>query len=411
MTTNKNNTSASLWIAIDVAKTKHDILIEYPNGTQKILKIMSTLSDFNRLAEIIKASNLPAIVGLEASGYYHRTLAYFLLQQNFEVKLISSIATARTREAQYNSTDKNDPKDTQVILYLLKAGITQHYHDPLIHQMNDAQEISNTYYQVSLRKTKLQHSIVNHYLTLYFPEAEKYFCSTRAQWFGEFFYHFPCPEIITQYTLEQFIEKASPLAGRKVDKRNWLKDLYKTAENSIGLPVSEETQTIKMFRSVLQDFAQLCQKRKEIEEVAETYLSENEDYQRLKTVPGIGPVIALTILAEVGNLKRFGHYRQFLKYCGFDLATKQSGNFRGKSTLSKRGNARLRKMFWLAATVAIRMRENTFRKKFENYIKGDPSNADLKRKAYTAVAAKMARVAYSMIKTQTDYLCTHQGQG
>jgi len=78
--------------------------------------------------------------------------------------------------------------------------------------------------------------------------------------------------------------------------------------------------------------------------------------------------------------------------------------------LSKKGNAHLRRVFWIAATVAIRLRTNTFKKKYENYIKGDPNNADLKRKAYTAVAAKMARVAYSMIKTQTNYLCTHQSQ-
>lgn len=54
------------------------------------------------------------------------------------------------------------------------------------------------------------------------------------------------------------------------------------------------------------------------------------------------------------------------------------------------------------------MRENTFRTKFENYIKRDPLNADLKRKAYTAVAAKMARVAYSVVKTQTNYRCYHE---
>ena len=63
--------------------------------------------------------------------------------------------------------------------------------------------------------------------------------------------------------------------------------------------------------------------------------------------------------------------------------------------------------FWIAATVAIRQRENTFRNKYENYIKKDPINADLKRKAYTAVAAKMARVAYSVVKHQTNYRCYH----
>ena len=64
-------------------------------------------------------------------------------------------------------------------------------------------------------------------------------------------------------------------------------------------------------------------------------------------------------------------------------------------------------MFWLAATVAIRMRENSFRKKYENYTKEFVKNADIKRKAYTAVAAKMARVVYSMITHGTDYYCTY----
>ena len=113
-------------------------------------------------------------------------------------------------------------------------------------------------------------------------------------------------------------------------------------------------------------------------------------------------------MAEAGNLKRFKHYRQFLKYCGFDLSTKQSGFYRGQTKLSKFGNGRLRYVFWLAATVSIRMRENTFRKKYEDYIKQDPLNNDLKRKGYTAVAAKIARVAYGIVKNETNYRCYHE---
>ena len=114
-------------------------------------------------------------------------------------------------------------------------------------------------------------------------------------------------------------------------------------------------------------------------------------------------MLALTILAESGDLRRFGHYRQYLKYCGFDLCTDQSGRFRGTTRLSKRGNARLRYAFWLAAVIAINKRENTFRAKFERSVRSDPKNVDLKRKAYTAAAAKMARVAYGLIKAGTDY--------
>ena len=53
-------------------------------------------------------------------------------------------------------------------------------------------------------------------------------------------------------------------------------------------------------------------------------------------------ILALVILAEGGDLRRFRHHRQFLKYCGLDLAKCQSGQSRGRETLSKRGNARSR---------------------------------------------------------------------
>lgn len=85
----------------------------------------------------------------------------------------------------------------------------------------------------------------------------------------------------------------------------------------------------------------------------------------------------LISVAAAGDLRRFSHYKKFLKYCGLNLSTQQSGAFRGLSKLSKHGNARLRYAFWIAGTSAIRMRENTFRKKFENYMKTDPQNADL----------------------------------
>ena len=83
--------------------------------------------------------------------------------------------------------------------------------------------------------------------------------------------------------------------------------------------------------------------------------------RRLPTLPGVGPILALTILAEAGDLRRFAHHRQFLKCCGFDLSSQQSGQFQGKRKISKRGNRRLRYAFWMASTIAIRMRENSFR--------------------------------------------------
>jgi transposase len=111
----------------------------------------------------------------------------------------------------------------------------------------------------------------------------------------------------------------------------------------------------------------------------------------------------MTVLAEAGDLRRFRDHRQFLKFCGLDLATHQSGQFRGQTRLSKFGNARLRRAFWMAAQVAIRQRENSFRAKYERYIAKDRGNPDLKRKALTAITAKMARTAHAIIKSGNDY--------
>ena len=57
----------------------------------------------------------------------------------------------------------------------------------------------------------------------------------------------------------------------------------------------------------------------------------------------------------------------------------------------------------MAAQVAVRMKENSFRYKYERYLRGKPADADAKRKACIAVAAKIARVAHGLIKTGADY--------
>ena len=102
-------------------------------------------------------------------------------------------------------------------------------------------------------------------------------------------------------------------------------------------------------------------------------------------------------------LRRFRHHRQFLKFCGLDLATHQSGTFRGRTKLSKYGNARLRRTFWMPAQVAARQRDNSFRDKLGRYTERDRADPDLRRKAMTALTVKMARVAHAVVKTGTPY--------
>jgi transposase len=402
--TSSSTTSPVVWVAIDVAKLTHQVLVELPSGKRRVMRVGNTKTELEQLVATLRGYDGRCEIAFEPTGDYHRPLAYVLGQAGFHLSLVSSIAVARTREALYNSWDKNDPKDAQVILHLLKNGTTQRYLDPIITGHQDLQEMANTYQQVSLRKVRLQHSLLTHHLPLYFPEAERYLHSSRAEWFTELLLFTPCPAAVRRFTKAAFIAEASAqIHGRKVDKARWLGDFYETACHSAGLPVAETSGTIRMFRGVLEEYRVLCQLRKSLEAEVVTGLANQPDFVRLQTLPGIGPILAMIILAEARDLRRFKCTRQFLKYCGFDLCTEQSGQFRGTTHLSKRGNARLRYAFWMAGTVAIRMQQNSFRRKFEDYIRPDPQNTDRRRKGYTAVAAKMARVAYAVVTTGIDY--------
>ena len=219
---------------------------------------------------------------------------------------------------------------------------------------------------------------------------------------------FPTPGSITRYRKETFIKRAWKVIGRKQFKQQFLEHLYDIATNSIALPVSTNSVAVETYKMQLQRYIDFTRQRLHIEQKSEQFLSERTDYKRLRTITGVGAIVALIIIAESGDLNRFAHYRQYLNYCGFNLSSFQSGQRQSALKLSKRGNSRLRYAFWLAANSAIRMRENSFRYKFERYIKTNGDSADTRRKAYTAVAVKLARVAHSTVKNDLDYHGYHE---
>ena len=118
--------------------------MKYPGGRTRTFKVANTGTEFDRFYCFLHSLDRPCRIAFESTADYHRPLAWRLHRGGHEISLASSLACARAREAMFNSRDKNDPKDTQVILHLLETGIVQHYHDPLSHGLKDLQELVNT---------------------------------------------------------------------------------------------------------------------------------------------------------------------------------------------------------------------------------------------------------------------------
>jgi hypothetical protein len=282
----EHTSDARVLVGIDISKNRHEVLIAVPGKTRRRrMTVLNTADDYRRLTDVLRDFDLPVTIGFEATGNYHRALMYALGSAGFDLKLVSSVALARTREALHNSWDKNDPKDAQVILHMLQIGAVQVFHDPLVAGTCDIQELSKTYEMVARAKTELWHRILTHYLPLYFPEADRFHRSSRGDWFLAFLEAFPSPHMITAMDKDAFVAAAWPVIGRRVSKAALLADIYQTSKTSVGLPVAPDSDAIRMFRLVLAQGRNLIQQRNAIEGRAAELLGE---HPRLST-PALDP--------------------------------------------------------------------------------------------------------------------------
>ena len=96
-----------------------------------------------------------------------------------------------------------------------------------------------------------------------------------------------------------------------------------------------------------------------VEEQMKILVDQHEDLKRdielLISIYGVAFINATTILAELGDLRRFTLARQLSAFAGMSPQHRQSGtSIRGRSRLCKQGNARVRQCLYLSAMAAIR---------------------------------------------------------
>lgn len=116
------------------------------------------------------------------------------------------------------------------------------------------------------------------------------------------------------------------------------------------------------------------------------------DYVWLKTIPGIGEVLAIVIMLETGDITRFAQVGNFASYARcVDSARYSNGRKKGEGN-TKNGNAYLVWAFIEAANFARRYSEEA--KRFFERKKARTNNVV----ATKALAHKLARASYHMLK-------------
>ena len=105
----EHTVDACILVGIDISKNRHEVLIAVPGKTRRRrMTVLNTSEDYQRLIALLRGFEMPVTIGFEATGNYHRALMHALGVAGFDLKLVSSVALARTREALHNRWDKND---------------------------------------------------------------------------------------------------------------------------------------------------------------------------------------------------------------------------------------------------------------------------------------------------------------
>jgi len=140
----------------------------------------------------------------------------------------------------------------------------------------------------------------------------------------------------------------------------------------------------------------------EIEKEMALLIHNTTDLKRrikhLESIPGISFVSAATVIGETLGFTGFTNAKQLTSYAGFDVVLKESGAYKGKTRISKKGNKNIRRALYMPAMTAVRC--NPTLKKFYERVKPTKAKPMI---ALIAVERKLLLLMYSVWKNEMNY--------
>lgn len=198
--------------------------------------------------------------------------------------------------------------------------------------------------------------------------------------------------------------------------RGSLKDTYSTAmaikeaaSNSYKLPDDINSSVNIVIKSCFDNISALEKSRKSIETSIQKQVKNNfeREFTILTSIPGIGPISAAGIIAEIGDINRFSSDDALAKFAGLFWSQYQSGEFEAEDTnLRKTGNSYLRNYLCQAANT-MRLFNPDFNlfytRKFNEVSKHQH------KRATVLTARKAVRVIFALLHDNHLYIPPKKG--
>lgn len=394
-----------LILACDVSKDRINLYTETPGGgidrvfDNKTGTVEKELRQFNLF--ISGGRYRAAAVVAEPTGVYHDSLFRTARNLGMYTAYVSAEAVAKMRVIETNDTGKTDIKDPRVIFTLARIGKTLHHR--IFEEPWSLLREWNTIYGMADQDVVQARCVIHSLIKRLFPDfgmkkdfiygksgkvllTEYGFDPLRITAAGEYSFHSTMKSLsprIREQTVSKIYEQARMSAKRGLSA-------CQSALISVNLLQRFEDLECSLFRK--------AEARKAMESL----------YNEIR---GIDPRLPAAdrrfvttfhlsrIMGETGPLNDFKNYSKLMRFSGLNLCERQSGLYRGKTHISKRGRPMLRKILKLTVLPLVK-KDGIYG---EYYRKKRDTNRMPGTKALTVVARHFLKMLYAVYKSGSGF--------
>ncbi len=340
-------------IGIDISKEKSTVCMLRPYGeiVEAPYDVEHNEQALNVLIERIKSFNEDVKVVLEATGGYHQVVVAKLLEADIFTVVVNpyimkKYCATNLRKAK---TDKID--SIRIANYGIDHWFSMSAYCPPDETYAELKLLGRQYEQYVRLKVSCKIQLAN-LLDGVMPGIKKilagnvpaYSTKDKLCDFVEKYWHY---DNIKKMSEKQFLvsyEKWVKSKGYRYSERQ-ATAIYQLSKNNIPTLKSSTPSTkmlvLQAVKSVRDAELTLSLIISQMQEIASTL----PEYSVVREMKGVGEVLSVRLIAEIGDVRRFHNGSALVAFAGIDAPPYQSGSFVGtKRSISKRGSATLRKI-------------------------------------------------------------------
>jgi len=334
------------------------------------------------------------VLGIESTSNYGHPLLHYMNNRGVLLVQVNPKHGKRVKELVDNTPNKTDKKDPRVIatLVLLGTGLTVVVPQGVCAHLR---HLSHARERVYTRLHSL-YSQLHELVFIIFPELLTVMRSVERKSTQYLLRNYPLPEDIVRCGLADLTTMLRKQSRGQLGRER-AEELYEAAQYSGG--IKEGSASILYEIGIILGYIHSVQEDiRELENKLSDYLHQMPYSKFLLSVKGIGEVTAAILLGEYADLKAFRSASEAEKFAGLNLYEVSSGRHKGTKRISKVGRSLLRKGLYFAALNTVRS-GGVMHTTYQGYL----SRHMKKNKALIAVARKLVRLVFALVRDEREY--------